>query len=254
MVFFCFSSKDRHMIVESIFYHITNYGVPVWYDRKKMLMGDQRDHMNFDEGVGKSNYAVIVLSQNAMSSVCACEEIELIHEKHGKGEMYVFPIFYELKATDIPDAFSWMTKLVYKELDASTDSLSACNHILCKYLLDELSNYRIQSMDDFFRFCQDQPAYTYIREIAQAYGAVNDQNHDAKIALLYAGCQYLRSFYPHKDTPKYYFLGVDRLFTETKLHLPIDLREMLIMERLFLLLFNASIFGCVRQDGFNENR
>ena len=253
MIFFCFSSKDRHAIVESIFYHVTNYGLPVWYDRQQMLMGNERDFMNFDEGVGKSKYAVIILSKNAIESTCACEEMELIHAKHNKGEIYVFPIFYELKADELPDEFQWMSKLVYKELTASTDSASACNHIVCKFLMDELENYQIRSIDDFLDFCHELPAYSYIREIVKAYTAVSDQNHDAKIALLYAGCQYLLCCYRHRETPKYYFFGVDKLFSETKLHLPIDLRETLILERLFLLLFNASIFGCVEKDRFNED-
>lgn len=248
MIFFCFSSKDRHAIVESIFYHITNYGLPVWYDRQKMLMGNQRDFMNFDEGVGKSNYAVIVLSPNSINSICAREEIELIRTRHNMDEIYVFPIFYELKAADVPDEFRWMTRLVYKELTSSTDSVSACNHIICKFLMDELDNYRIKSIDEFVRFCQDQPTYSYIREMIQAYVAISDQNHDAKIALLYAACQYLLGHYQHQKTPKYYYYGVERLFIETKLHLLIDLRETLILERLFLLLFNASIFGSISKD------
>ena len=43
--------------------------------------------------------------------------------------------------------------------------------------------------------------------------------------------------------PEFYYKGIQRLFEETRLNLPIDLRETLIFERLFLLLFNAAIFG-----------
>ena len=58
MIFFCFSSKDRITIVEAILFHITNYELPVWYDRYKMLMGDERDYKNFEEGVGGCKYAI----------------------------------------------------------------------------------------------------------------------------------------------------------------------------------------------------
>ena len=78
MLFFCFSSKDRHSIVESILFHLTNYGLPVWYDRHKMLLGDERDNKNFDEGVKACNYSIIILSANTIASECANEEIDLI--------------------------------------------------------------------------------------------------------------------------------------------------------------------------------
>lgn len=45
------------------------------------------------------------------------------------------------------------------------------------------------------------------------------------------------------EIPEFYYKGIQRLFEETRLNLPIDLRETLIFERLFLLLFNAAIFG-----------
>lgn len=245
MIFFCFSSKDRHTIVESIFYHVTNYSLPVWYDRHEMLLGDERDYKNFEEGVNKSRYAVIILSKNAINSPCACEEIDLIRKRHNNGEMYVFPIFYTICASDLPKEFLWMTKLVYKELDAATDSLSACNHIVSKFLLDELEKYQFQSLKTFLPFCKNKPVYAYLRNLIEAYNSINDSNHDAKISLLYASCKFLLLHYPLETAPLYYSKGVDKLFSETKLHLPIDLRETIIFERLFLLLFNASIFGYI---------
>lgn len=42
-IFICLSSKDRQLIVESIMYHIANYGFAIWYDRHKMLLGDKRN-------------------------------------------------------------------------------------------------------------------------------------------------------------------------------------------------------------------
>ena len=56
MIFFCFSSKDRHTIVDAILFHITKYEIPVWYDRQQMLLGDDRNHKNFTEGVEKASY------------------------------------------------------------------------------------------------------------------------------------------------------------------------------------------------------
>ena len=245
MIFFCFSSKDRLQIVEAMLFHITNYELPVWYDRHKMLMGDDRDYKNFDEGINQCEYAIIIVSPNAIASTCAREEIELIRKRYEADEMTVFPVFYNLKASELPAQLQWMTKLVYKELDASTDSRSACNHIICRVLLDELEKYRIKSINDFLTFCGTNSALGYPARLLKAYCKVSDDNRDAQITLLYAVCLYIRTQYNLNDVPEFYYAGIDRLFDETRLHLPVDLRETLIFERLTLLLTNAVLFGYI---------
>ena len=245
MIFFCFSSKDRLQIVEAMLFHITNYELPVWYDRHKMLMGDDRDYKNFDEGINQCEYAIIIDSPNAIASTCAREEIELIRKRYEADEMTVFPVFYNLKASELPAQLQWMTKLVYKELDASTDSRSACNHIICRVLLDELEKYRIKSINDFLTFCGTNSALGYPARLLKAYCKVSDDNRDAQITLLYAVCLYIRTQYNLNDVPAFYYAGIDRLFDETRLHLPVDLRETLIFERLTLLLTNAVLFGYI---------
>ena len=245
MIFFCFSSKDRLQIVEAMLFHITNYELPVWYDRHKMLMGDDRDYKNFDEGINQCEYAIIIVSPNAIASTCAREEIELIRKRYEADEMTVFPVFYNLKASELPAQLQLMTKLVYKELDASTDSRSACNHIICRVLLDELEKYRIKSINDFLTFCGTNSALGYPARLLKAYCKVSDDNRDAQITLLYAVCLYIRTQYNLNDVPAFYYAGIDRLFDETRLHLPVDLRETLIFERLTLLLTNAVLFGYI---------
>ena len=245
MIFFCFSSKDRLQIVEAMLFHITNYELPVWYDRHKMLMGDDRDYKNFDEGINQCEYAIIIVSPNAIASTCAREEIELMRKRYEADEMTVFPVFYNLKASELPAQLQWMTKLVYKELDASTDSRSACNHIICRVLLDELEKYRIKSINDFLTFCGTNSALGYPARLLKAYCKVSDDNRDAQITLLYAVCLYIRTQYNLNDVPAFYYAGIDRLFDETRLHLPVDLRETLIFERLTLLLTNAVLFGYI---------
>lgn len=208
-------------------------------------MGDDRDYKNFDEGINQCEYAIIIVSPNAIASTCAREEIELIRKRYEADEMTVFPVFYNLKASELPAQLQWMTKLVYKELDASTDSRSACNHIICRVLLDELEKYRIKSINDFLTFCGTNSALGYPARLLKAYCKVSDDNRDAQITLLYAVCLYIRTQYNLNDVPAFYYAGIDRLFDETRLHLPVDLRETLIFERLTLLLTNAVLFGYI---------
>lgn len=245
MIFFCFSSKDRVQIVEAILFHITNYELPVWYDRYNMLMGDNRDYKNFEEGIEQCKYAIVIVSPNSIESDCAQEEMKLIHKRHMTERMTIFPIFYNIKACALPENLRWMTKLVYKELDGSIDARGTCNHIICRVLLDELEKYKIRSINDFFERYDRNSALCYITKLLKAYCQISDDNRDAKIALLYSVCIYIREYYNLNGTPNFYYTGVDRLFDETRLHLPIDIRETLIFERLTLLLINVAFFGYI---------
>lgn len=243
MVFFCFSSKDRQAIVESLLYHLDNYCIPVWYDRRAMLMSDQRNYKNYVEGVGSCRYAVVFLSPNCIASKCANEEIELIKEKYKKGDMTVFPLFFNLSADNIPKKYLWMTKLVYKELTPSIDPVAAAIHIVCKVLLDELDKYPIKTLNKYISTYENIPLHTYPIIIIQSYLKTYKGNYNARISLLYSICKYIISSYDISNIPLYYYQGVEYLFDQTKLSLPIEKRELLIMERSFLLLINTVMFG-----------
>ena len=243
MLFFCFSSLDRHSIVEAILYHVTNYQIPVWYDRQKMLLGNDRNYMNFVDGIEKNRYALIILSRNTLNSVCACEEIKLIHERFLNNDMYVFPIFYNMKSSELPANMKWMTKLVYKELTDKDSSLGACNHIICKILKDELENYRITSIKEYSTYFKSKSAYIYLNQLVESYCKTDNMNYNAKISLLYAACLYIMNRFNIKDAPAYYTAGVYRFFAQTQLNLNINLREIAILETLFLLLINVAVFG-----------
>ena len=82
MIFLCFSSKDRYTIVESIMYHLKNYGLSVWYDYHKLILGDDRDYRNLIEGIEQNNYAIVLLTENVFDCVCANDELNVIHRQY----------------------------------------------------------------------------------------------------------------------------------------------------------------------------
>lgn len=91
-IFICFSAKDRYDIAQPIVYHLKNYGIDVWYDRYEMVMGDNRLKKNIEEGAGTSKYAIIILSSNTITSLCAREEIQILKSRYFKGEVTIFPV------------------------------------------------------------------------------------------------------------------------------------------------------------------
>ncbi len=248
MLFLCFSSKDRQSLVESLLYHLDNYAIPVWYDRRVMLMGDHRNYKNFIEGVDSCDYAVIVLSPNSIASICANEEIDLIKARYEKRKMVVFPIFFNITAKEIPIEYNWLTELVYKELTPSVDAIGACNHIVCKLLLDELNQCPIRTIEQYTSEYEHVPIHTYLVTMIKSYLKINSGNYYARITLLYSACLYLRSIYIIKDVPRFYYEGIFHLFELTKLSLALDQREVLIAERSFLLLLNSIMSGTFIQD------
>lgn len=252
MLFFCFSSKDRLSIVESLLFHLDEYCIPIWYDRREMLMSDQRDYKNFVEGVENSTYAVIFLSPNSIRSKCANEEIELIKLKHEKGDIIVFPIFFDIGADFIPQKYAWMKKLVYKELRQGMDTLGACNHIVCKILLDELNRYPISSFHEYKDTYTNTPMHHFLIQLLTSYEKIYKSNFNARMALLYSIYVYISSTFDLRQLPLFYYRGIEYLFDQTKLSLPIEQRELLIMERLILLLINGTMFGTTIQ--YRDNR
>lgn len=244
-LFFCFSSKDRKFIVESLLYHVDSYGIPVWYDRREMLMGDLRNYKNFIEGVGLCNYATIILSPNSIASKCANEEITIIKEKYQKGQMVVFPIFFNIKANALSNQYIWMTQLVYKELVPDIDSVGACNHIICRMLQDELSKYPIKKLSDYIKSYTGVQMHSFLVGMIKSYLEIDRSNYNARFSFLFAACSYLFTHYNMDKIPIYYYQGIHHLYNHTKLSLPIEDREMLITERSFLLLINAIMFGTV---------
>lgn len=234
MIFLCFSSKDRNVFAESIYYHLSNFGLNSWYDRKEILMGDNREYKNFIEGVESCEYSVIVLSPNSIESICANEEIELIHKRFLKGKTYVFPVFFNILAADIPDKYSWMKKLVYKELDNTQDSRGLCNHIICKVLKDKLEHCPYPSLEKLRNNCKDK----FLSTLLNKYFEIDGLNYNARISMLYTGTIYISSRVDTKDLPLYFSKGSNLLFDETKLNLKMDLRETRIFETLFALLVN----------------
>ena len=232
MIFLCFSSKDRYDIAESVYYHIKNMGIPIWYDRKEILMGNNRNYKNFVEGVESCNYAIIILSPNSISSIYANEEIDLIYERYQNDLTYVFPVFYNINAQEIPPKYDWMKKLVYKELSISTDSRGLCNHVICKYLEDKTKMLPYRSLEEL-----EGKSDEFINSLIHNYLQVDGENYNARIALLFSAIQYIKTRHKSK-LPPYCSKGSTYLFNETKLSLPMDQRETIIFEHLFVVAAN----------------
>lgn len=238
-IFICLSSKDRHSVVESIVYHMTNFGFAIWYDRHKMLLGDKRNYKNFIEGIVQTKYAIIVMSKNSIQSTCVAEEMEYLKKQYDRDNITIFPIFYNILPSETPQKFQWLTELVYKELDDKSGTLLTCNHIITKILSDELKSCKHPTLHQLLFFLEAHNRDKFIINMLSSYLEISGENHNARISILYSICTYLSiSKRATNVFPQYYWKGFERIFSYTKLNLTIDLRETLILEIQALILIN----------------
>lgn len=238
-IFICLSSKDRQMIVESIMYHMTNFGFAIWYDRHKMLLGDERNYKNFIEGIVQTEYAIVVMSENSIKSTCVAEEMEYLKKQYDLKSITIFPVFYNISPVELPREYQWLTTLVYKELNSNSGTLLTCNHIITKILSDELKKCRCQTLHELFHSLETYNQDLFIIKMLKAYLEVGGENHNARISILYSIYIYLSTTMKTIDMfPQYYWKGFERIFSYTKLNLDTDLRETLILEIQIIILIN----------------
>lgn len=238
-VFFGFAAEDRYTIAEPIVYHLKNYGIPTWYDRHKLLLGDDRKEKNLIDGAGKSKYACAIISENTEASACAMEELAIIRERYFRKEMTVFPILYELPPDKIPIDLHWIKEAIFKETNRTSGTREICNHIACKITGDILSTYTIKHVEDIVS-ADTVLLPASIAILLCRYLEVDQANLNGRIALLYSAFLVMAHSKKLPETSSTRIVtGVfNRLFSETKLNLPIDYRELWLLENCICILAN----------------
>lgn len=239
---------DRYTIAEPIVYHLKNYGIDVWYDRFSLIMGDNRKEKNLYEGASKCKYSIIILSKNTMKSVCATEEIHILEKRHKKRKLTVFPVLYELSPNDIPQPFEWVKELIFKEVSRESGTREICNHIACKITDDIKSTSSIQNIQEIFNLDIGQiPQIT--RVLLQKYQSVDCKNLNSRITLLYAA--YLTLYLNLRNhTPVTTLISkiFERLFSETRLNLSVDYRELWLLENSICILAEYYKVSCMESN------
>lgn len=119
--FLCFSSAYREELVEPLYNILTNCGLKIWYDYKCMLFGDSYFEKNFIEGIAKSQYAIVIITEDIFTKVCAVNELDYIMDLNNQGKIKVFPIIYNTTIETIPHPYKeWIQKSIYNTYNFST--------------------------------------------------------------------------------------------------------------------------------------
>ncbi|MCM1296351.1 MAG: toll/interleukin-1 receptor domain-containing protein [Muribaculaceae bacterium] len=107
MIFLCFSINDRIPLINDFYHFLSNFGVDIWYDRRNIYLGDNRNNANITHGVENPhvNYAVIFYSDNFINGNICLEEYEILVNRYKKMKyfffLYLFPIFLKKLTVDL---------------------------------------------------------------------------------------------------------------------------------------------------------
>lgn len=235
MFFLCFSGQDRATIVQSVLYHLQRYGLDVWYDNYRYILGDQK-YDTFSDAIKNSQYAVVIFSPSFPQSPGALEELEVIKKHYDKGYIHIFPIFYNISANLIPTQYSWLCDMIYNELDDSTGTLLTCNQMANKFLSDILNTKQYKSLWEIKALQNILPKY--ILKMIENYCGIIPENINSQLTLLYCLFLYLDEI---AELPQYLTKSANYIFQTTRLNLSYNFKEVIIMEQIVCLSINQYI-------------
>lgn len=228
MLFLCFSSKDRYAIVESILYHLKNYGIKVWYDYHTLMLGDDKIQENINNGVKACDYVVLILSPNFFDCECGNMELDVIKAQYEAKHLYIFPILYNLEAKALPEQYSWIRNLIYNELNDCSCIVPTCNQIICKILIDLINKGNLETFQNL------QFHENYLKFLHHTYQYLDEANISAKITILYSMYGYINK---ELNVVSGYGRILEQLFKYTSLNLTITFKELIIAENAIALIY-----------------
>ena len=240
-VFIAFAAEDRYDIVEPLVYHLKNYGIDLWYDRHALLMSDNRVETNLIEGAAGCGYAIIVLSKHTAKSSCALEEISILEARFKQGDVTVFPILYELTPNELPEKLCWIKTVIFKEVVRNSGTREICNHIACRITKDFLVDCNYRHVQDIILRPPDKLPLDSVA-ILKSYIEIDHANLNSRVSLLYA--TYLTIIHTTNNAKRVSPLVTrifDRVFSEIRLSLATDYREIWLLENTLCLLINDYI-------------
>lgn len=233
MIFIGYSSKDRYTIVESMVFHLKNYGFNVWYDFHDMYLSDARFETNFEHGIKDSKYVIFILSPNFFSSKCAVEELDYAQSLYEQGTIKLFPILYLLEANQLPEPYNWIRKIIYNEINEHSGTLFVTNQIIEKLLYDQVKTMALRSMSEIAQFCLKND-FCYLYKLAEAFMNLDLSNYSARIAMLYSMYLYVDTQNENSNID----IIVRRIVNFTSLNISLDHLSLSIFQLAIIIKLN----------------
>ena len=127
-----------------------------------------------------------------------------------------------------------MTDLIYNEINDESGTLSPCRQIVYKLFCDMMPDNTKKSIKDYITLENN-----YINKMLNVYSHIEDSNHNAKFSILYSLFLYLDSNGVTVD--KMCRETAERISQETYLNIAYPHKELLIMEKIVMIMLNFAI-------------
>lgn len=210
MFFICFSHVERYIVAQSLAYHLKNFGYEVWYDYDELFIGDNGDYLNFDVGLHRADYIIIIVSAPLFQSPCAIAELKEIYKIYLQNKSVIIPLLYNVTSQDIPMQFTWINNLIYTEITISSGTLDVATQISAKYLEDVIRINHYTIPDDFI--CYDESTHIFLMNLIKCYTKIDKNNINARATLLYILCTFLNNFFELQFAPYYCTKSIEYIY------------------------------------------
>lgn len=231
MIFLCFSSQERYTIVKSCLYHLKNYGYDTWYDYHELILGDKKEEKNFVNAIQFCEYFIIIYSNNFFKSPCAITEESRIYAEVDKRDITIFPLLYNIKYAELPiETQNRIENLIYNEVTDETGCISSVNQMVVKMLLDEMDYDEFDFTPHLTSSKIEQLYDKYLKGILSEYINLSRDNFNARVCILYCAYKYIKETITTVNIPYHYCRTIEYLSHYTKLNIPYNHKEIIILE------------------------
>ena len=239
MIFLCFSSHDRYSIVKSCLYHLKNYGYDTWYDYHELILGDKKREKNFVNAIQFCDYFIIIYSKNLLNSPCAVNEEALIYAEAAKRNITIFPLLYNITFNELSfEIQNKIENLIYNEITDATGCIESVNQIVVKILLDEMGYNELDFTPSIDSFLLRRVDNIFLKTILLEYLSISKENFNARISILYCVFKYIETNNVLENIPIHYSQTINYLSHYTKLNIPYNHKELIIVELIIINLIN----------------
>lgn len=128
-VFICHASEDKDDFVRPLAEKLRQHHIDVWYDEFSLSIGDSLTQ-KIDEGLSRSRYGIVVLSQNFFRKPWAKRELNgLTSREMIEGKDLILPIWHRVDAQDV---MQYSPPLADKKAGSSGDGINSLIRELIK--------------------------------------------------------------------------------------------------------------------------
>ncbi len=216
MIFLCFSVKDRTDIINPLYHYLQNFGLNLWYDRRNIFLGDNRQYTNIELGANNRSikYAIVVYSDNFSNGNICLDELDILIERYIRNEIHIFPLFYKTIPDETNKRLKLLKQLVYKSFNNYKDFFAIALHIISKITQDELDSIDIKYKTIKEIIINYENKTDKIYQFILIYTNISTTNYDMRLTALFYIYNYIvfnnKKNYMHFKTMNYMFYHHNR--------------------------------------------